>query len=238
MTTNRGKLYLIPSPLGENDPAEVIPLAVLKSLEGFRTFVVEEVRTARRYLSKAGLKGRIDSLEFHELNEHTDQATIEGYLRLFNDGNDVALISEAGLPAVADPGAQLVALAHRHGIDVVPQVGPSSLMLALMASGLNGQSFAFCGYIPAKSDERKNRLRTLEKVSGQLRQTQIIIETPYRNDSLLADILTVCNGTTRVCVAADITLPDAYIKTKTVNEWKKEGLTIGKRPCVFLLLAR
>lgn len=238
MTTNRGKLYLIPSPLGENDPAEVIPLAVLKSLEGFRTFVVEEVRTARRYLSKAGLKGRIDSLEFHELNEHTDQATIEGYLRLFNDGNDVALISEAGLPAVADPGAQLVALAHRHGIDVVPQVGPSSLMLALMASGLNGQSFAFCGYIPAKSDERKSRLRTLEKVSGQLRQTQIIIETPYRNDSLLADILTVCNGTTRVCVAADITLPDAYIKTKTVNEWKKEGLTIGKRPCVFLLLAR
>ncbi len=238
MTTNRGKLYLIPSPLGENDPAEVIPLSVLKSLEGFRTFVVEEVRTARRYLSKAGLKGRIDSLEFHELNEHTDQATIEGYLRLFNDGNDVALISEAGLPAVADPGAQLVALAHRHGIDVVPQVGPSSLMLALMASGLNGQSFAFCGYIPAKSDERKSRLRTLEKVSGQLRQTQIIIETPYRNDSLLADILTVCNGTTRVCVAADITLPDAYIKTKTVNEWKKEGLTIGKRPCVFLLLAR
>lgn len=238
MTTNRGKLYLIPSPLGENDPAEVIPLAVLKSLEGFKTFVVEEVRTARRYLSKAGLKGRIDSLEFHELNEHTDQATIEGYLRLFNDGNDVALISEAGLPAVADPGAQLVALAHRHGIDVVPQVGPSSLMLALMASGLNGQSFAFCGYIPAKSDERKSRLRTLEKVSGQLRQTQIIIETPYRNDSLLADILTVCNGTTRVCVAADITLPDAYIKTKTVNEWKKEGLTIGKRPCVFLLLAR
>lgn len=238
MTTNRGKLYLIPSPLGENDPAEVIPLAVLKSLEGFKTFVVEEVRTARRYLSKAGLKGRIDSLEFHELNEHTDQATIEGYLRLFNDGNDVALISEAGLPAVADPGAQLVALAHRHGIDVIPQVGPSSLMLALMASGLNGQSFAFCGYIPAKSDERKSRLRTLEKVSGQLRQTQIIIETPYRNDSLLADILTVCNGTTRVCVAADITLPDAYIKTKTVNEWKKEGLTIGKRPCVFLLLAR
>ena len=238
MTTNRGKLYLIPSPLGENDPAEVIPLAVLKSLEGFKTFVVEEVRTARRYLSKAGLKGRIDSLEFHELNEHTDQATIEGYLRLFNDGNDVALISEAGLPAVADPGAQLVALAHRHGIDVVPQVGPSSLMLALMASGLNGQSFAFCGYIPAKSDERKSRLRTLEKVSGQLRQTQIIIETPYRNDSLLADILTVCTGTTRVCVAADITLPDAYIKTKTVNEWKKEGLTIGKRPCVFLLLAR
>lgn len=237
METNKGKLYLIPSPLGENDPAEVIPQPVLNSLEGFRTFVVEEIRTARRYLSKAGLKGKIGDLEFHELNEHTDQATVEGYIRLFEEGNDVALISEAGLPAVADPGAQLVALAHRHGIEVVPAVGPSSLMLALMASGLNGQSFAFCGYIPAKTEERRSRLRTLEKVSGQLKQTQILIETPYRNDSLFADILAVCAPNTRVCVAANITMPDAYIKTKKVSEWKKEGLTIGKRPCVFLMLS-
>ena len=233
----KGKLYLIPSPLGENDPAEVIPGPVLKSLEGFRTFVVEEVRTARRYLSKAGLRGKIGDLEFHELNEHTDEATIEGYIRLFDGGNDVALISEAGLPAVADPGAQLVALAHRHGIEVVPCVGPSSLMMALMASGLNGQSFAFCGYIPAKTDERRNRLKTLEKVSAQLRQTQILIETPYRNDSLFADILSVCGATTRVCVACNITMPDAYIQTMKVAQWKKEGLVIGKRPCVFLLLA-
>lgn len=235
MTT--GKLYLIPSPLGENDPAEVIPGPVLKSLEGFRTFVVEEVRTVRRYLSRAGLKGRIGELEFHELNEHTDAATIEGYLKLFDDGNDVALISEAGLPAVADPGAQLVALAHRHGIEVIPAVGPSSLMLALMASGLNGQSFAFVGYIPAKTEERKSRIRQLEKLSGQLRQTQILIETPYRNDSLLGDILSVCSGSTRVCIAANITMPDAYIRTKTVSEWKKENILIGKRPCVFLILA-
>lgn len=233
----KGKLYLIPSPLGENDPAEVIPGPVLKSLEGFRTFVVEEVRTARRYLSKAGLRGKIGDLEFHELNEHTDEATIEGYIRLFDGGNDVALISEAGLPAVADPGAQLVALAHRHGIEVVPCVGPSSLMMALMASGLNGQSFAFCGYIPAKTDERRNRLKTLEKVSAQLRQTQILIETPYRNDSLFADILSVCGASTRVCVACNITMPDAYIKTMKVAQWKKEGLVIGKRPCVLLLLA-
>ncbi len=233
----KGKLYLIPSPLGENDPAEVIPGPVLKSLEGFRTFVVEEVRTARRYLSKAGLRGKIGDLEFRELNEHTDEATIEGYIRLFDGGNDVALISEAGLPAVADPGAQLVALAHRHGIEVVPCVGPSSLMMALMASGLNGQSFAFCGYIPAKTDERRNRLKTLEKVSAQLRQTQILIETPYRNDSLFADILSVCGASTRVCVACNITMPDAYIKTMKVAQWKKEGLVIGKRPCVFLLLA-
>ena len=235
--TNKGKLYLIPSPLGENDPAEVIPAPVLKSLEGFRTFVVEEVRTVRRYLSRSGLKGKIGDLEFHELNEHTDAATIEGYLKLFEDGNDVALISEAGLPAVADPGAQLVALAHRHGIEVVPAVGPSSLMLALMASGLNGQSFAFVGYIPAKTDERRAKLKTLEKVSGQLRQTQIMIETPYRNDAFFADILSVCSPSTKVCVAANITMPDAYIKTKSVAEWKKSGLTIGKRPCVFLILA-
>ena len=234
---NKGKLYLIPSPLGDNNPEEVIPAPVLKSLSGFRTFVVEEVRTARRYLSRAGLKGRIGELEFHELNEHTDAATIEGYLQLFDNGNDVALISEAGLPAVADPGAQLVALAHSHDIEVIPAVGPSSLMLALMASGLNGQSFAFCGYIPAKTDERRSRLRTLEKVSAQLKQTQILIETPYRNDSLFADILATCSASTRICVAANITMPDAYIKTKRVSAWKKEKLTIGKRPCVFLILA-
>ncbi|MBE6233515.1 MAG: SAM-dependent methyltransferase [Bacteroidales bacterium] len=234
---NKGNLYLIPSPLGDNDPAEVIPGPVLRSLEGFRTFVVEEVRTARRYLSRAGLKGRIGEIEFHELNEHTSQTEVEGLLRLFEEGNDVALISEAGLPAVADPGAQLVALAHRNGIKVIPAVGPSSLMLALMASGLNGQSFAFCGYIPAKTEERRSRLRTLEKVSGQLGQTQILIETPYRNDSLFNDILAVCNPSTRVCVAADITLPDAYIKTMKVSQWRKEGLVIGKRPCVFLILA-
>ena len=237
LQTKMGKLYLIPSPLGENDPAEVIPGPVLESLAGFKTFVVEEVRTARRYLSKAGLKGKIGDLQFFELNEHTDQATIEGYLKLFDGDNDVALISEAGLPAVADPGAQLVALAHRHGIEVVPAVGPSSLMLALMASGLIGQSFAFCGYITAKTDERRSKLRTLEKVSAQLKQTQIIIETPYRNDSMFADMLAVCGASTRICVAANITMPDAYIKTKKVSEWKKEGLVIGKRPCVFLLLA-
>ena len=234
---NKGKLYLIPSPLGDNAPEEVIPMPVLNLLSGFRTFVVEEVRTARRYLSRAGLKGRIGELEFHELNEHTDAATIEGYLKLFDNGNDVALISEAGLPAVADPGAQLVALAHSHDIEVVPSVGPSSLMLALMASGLNGQSFAFCGYIPAKTDERRSTLRTLEKVSSQLKQTQILIETPYRNDSLFADILATCNASTRVCVAANITMPDAFIKTKKVGAWKKEQLIIGKRPCVFLILA-
>jgi len=233
----KGKLYLIPSPLGDNDPAEVIPAPTLALLQGIRRYVVEEVRTARRYLSRAGLKGRIAELEFHELNEHTTQQEVEALAALFDDGQDVGLISEAGLPAVADPGATLVALCHRRGITVVPQVGPSSLMLALMASGLNGQSFAFCGYLPAKTEERRNAIRAIEKTSQAHRQTQIVIETPYRNDALFADLLQACRPSTRICVAADITLPDAYIRTKTVNEWKKENLIIGKRPCVFLILA-
>ena len=225
MTTSgdKGKLYLVPSPLGDNAPEEVIPGPVLEILGRIETFVVEETRTARRYLSKAGLKGHIDGLEFHELNEHTSREEIEGYLSLFDGGNDVALISEAGLPAVADPGAQLVALAHRH--------------VALMSSGLNGQSFAFCGYLPAKRDERRSKLKSIEKISAASGQTQIFIETPYRNDSMMEDILSVCRPETRLCIAADITLPDAFIRTASVGEWKKSGVTIGKRPCVFIIQA-
>ena len=233
----KGKLYLIPSPLGDNDPAEVIPAPTLALLQGIRRYVVEEVRTARRYLSRAGLKGHISELEFHELNEHTTPEEVEALASLFDDGQDVGLISEAGLPAVADPGAALVALCHRHGITVVPQVGPSSLMLALMASGLNGQSFAFCGYLPAKTEERRNAVKAIEKASQAHKQTQIVIETPYRNDSFFAELLQTCRPSTRICVAADITLPDAFIRTRTVSECKKENLIIGKRPCVFLILA-
>ena len=233
---SKGRLLLIPSPLGDNDPLEVIPGPVLDALQSISTFVVEEVRTARRYLSKAGLKGKIGDLEFHQLNEHTTPAEVESYLSLFDDGRDVGLITEAGLPAVADPGAQLVALCHSHGIEVIPFVGPSSLMLALMASGLNGQSFAFLGYLPAKTEERRAALRNIEKRSSAANQTQIFIETPYRNDSLFKDILSSCQGRTRITVAANITMPDAYIRTLSVAQWKKENLVIGKRPCVFLLL--
>lgn len=234
---DKGTLYLIPSPLGDNDPAEVISAPALEKLRQLDCFVVEEVRTARRYLSRAGLKGHIEALEFHELNEHTSHAEVESYLALFEGGRDVGLISEAGLPAVADPGASLVDLCHRHGIRVVPYVGPSSLMLALMASGLNGQAFAFAGYIPAKSEERKAAIRRLEKRSAAGRETQILIETPYRNDSLLSDLLQTLSGKTRLTVAADLTLPDAYIETRTVSRWKEHPVTVGKRPCVFLFLA-
>lgn len=233
----KGKLYLIPSPLGDNEPAEVIPGPVLSLLQGLHTYVVEEVRTARRYLSRAGLKGHIDGLEFHILNEHSSEAEVEALKELFEGGQDVGLITEAGLPAVADPGSALVALCHRHGIEVVPLTGPSSLMLALMASGLNGQSFAFVGYLPAKTDERRSAIRALEKDSAAHRQTKIFIETPYRNDSMFTDLLAICSAHTRICIAANITMPDTYIRTKTVIEWKKDKIIIGKRPCVFLILA-
>ena len=234
---NYGKLYLIPTPLGEGNPADVLPAPVLEVLPTLDRFVVEETRTARRFLSAAGLKGHIGDLEFHELNEHTAPAQVEAFLPLFADGHNVGLLSEAGLPAVADPGALLVALCHRHGIEVVPLVGPSSLMLALMASGLNGQSFAFVGYIPAKTEERRNALKGLEKRSAQYHQTQILIEPPYRNDALFADILQCLSGHTQLCVAANLTCPDQYICTRRVADWKSHPVTIGKRPCVFLILS-
>ena len=233
---SKGKLYLIPSPLGDNDPAEVIPGPTLELLKRISTYVVEEARTVRRYLSRAGLKGHIEELRMVELNEHSTSEEVEAMLSLFDDGCDVGLISEAGLPAVADPGAALVELCHRKGIEVVPQVGPSSLMLALMGSGLNGQSFAFRGYLPAKTDERRTAIREVERISGSLHQTQIFIETPYRNDSLLADLLQCLNPSTRLCIAADLTLESQTIISKSVGEWKKSGFTVGKRPCVFLIL--
>ncbi|MCR4824305.1 MAG: SAM-dependent methyltransferase [Bacteroidales bacterium] len=233
---NPGKLYLIPTPLGDNDPAEVLPQQVLERACSLHCFVVEELRTARRFLSRYGLRGHIDELDFHVLNEHTTPAEVEALLPLF-EGQDVGLLSEAGLPAVADPGAALVALCHRHAIPVVPMVGPSSLMLALMASGLNGQSFAFRGYIPAKTEERRAALRELEKQSRALNQSQILIETPYRNDSLLADMIQGLSPATRLCVAADLTLPSQFIRTDTIAGWRRTPAAIGKRPCVFIILA-
>lgn len=230
-----GKLYLIPTPLGEYGPEQVLPAPALELIKGINLFFVEEIRTARRFLSAAGLKGHIEELEFHEINEHSTPEQISGYAALLGT-RDAALISEAGLPAVADPGAQLVAMAHQKGVEVVPQVGPSSLMMALMSSGLNGQCFAFTGYLPVKPDARRNAIKELEHTAQRLNQSQIIIETPYRNDALMADLLAVCKPSTRICVAAEITCPGQMIRTRTVAQWRKEPLTIGKRPCVFVVL--
>lgn len=230
-------MYLLPSPLGEGDPKQVIPSGVMELLPALDCFFAEELRTVRRYLSKAGLKGRLDSVRMYELNEHTGQGEIESYLDILLRGESAALVSEAGLPAVADPGAQLVALAHNHDIKVVPLSGPSSLMMALMASGMNGQCFAFTGYLPVKGAERRERIRSIEKISRQMCQSQIIIETPYRNQSLFEELIGVCSPDTRLCVAANITMEDEFIKTKTVARWRSAPVEIGKRPCVFVLMA-
>lgn len=232
----KGRLFLIPTPLGEYSPSLALPTPVLNLLPEISLYFVEELRTARRFLSAAGLRGHIEELELYELNEHTTRERIEQYALLLGS-RDAALISEAGLPAVADPGALLVELAHRRGVEVVPQVGPSSLMMALMSSGMNGQCFAFTGYLPVRREERREAVLSLEKTSASLRQSQIIIETPYRNDSLLEDILAVCRPSTRVCIAADITLPTQLIRTRTVAEWRKSPVVIGKRPCVFVVMA-
>lgn len=228
------RLYLIPTPLGDYPPQLVLPPAVLEIIPTIRVFFVEELRSARRFLSSAGLKGHIDELELHELNEHSTPEDILSMAPLLESG-DSALISEAGLPAVADPGAQLVALAHERNVEVFPMVGPSSLMMALMSSGMNGQCFAFNGYIPVKAAERRAGILELERISIQRRQTQIVIETPYRNDSLISDILSLCRPSTRVCIAADISNPRQFIRTRTVAEWKKAVPVIGKRPCVFII---
>lgn len=229
-----GRLYLIPTPLGDYPPQRVLTPEVLAILPTVEVFFVEELRTARRFLSAAGLKGHIEALELHEINEHTSPEQISALSALL-EGRTAALISEAGLPAVADPGAQLVALAHEKGIEVLPQVGPSSLMMALMSSGMNGQCFAFTGYLPVKPDERRARIAELERRSAREGQSQIVIETPYRNDALFADLLSVCHPRTRLCIAADITLPTQTICTKEVAAWRKAVPVIGKRPCVFII---
>ncbi|MDR1405743.1 MAG: SAM-dependent methyltransferase [Prevotellaceae bacterium] len=233
-----GKLYLIPAPIGAGAVDDVIPQGTLAVLRRLTYFVVEELRTARRYLSKAGVAAPIDTLTFFTLNEHTAPEAVAPFLQPALEGNDIGLLSEAGVPAVADPGAVLVRLAHAKSVEVVPLVGPSSLLLALMASGLNGQSFAFAGYLPVKPHERQQRIKHLERLSASGNQTQLFIETPYRNLSLFAAILESAAPGTLVCVAANLTQPDAFVHTASVAEWKAAAVPdIHKKPCIFLLLA-
>ena len=202
-----------------------------------RTFIVEELRTARRFLKKAGYPHAIDDTEFHLLNEHTTHGEIGGYLDAIDRGENVGLLSEAGLPCVADPGAMIVCVAQRRGIEVVPLVGPSSLMLALMASGLNGQSFAFNGYLPVERNQRAGAIRRLEERAHREHQTQIFIEAPYRNNQLLEALCTVLQPNTSICVACDLTLPTQQIRTLTAKQWQKDRAKVNlhKRNTVFLL---
>lgn len=232
----QGKLYLIPTTLGGENWGDVIPQLVADISRSIKHFVVEDVRTARRYLSKLGMPVPIDSLHFELLNEHTSETEVANLLKPIFDGQSVGLLSEAGVPAVADPGANLVALAQRRGVQVVPLTGPSSIILALMASGLNGQSFAFVGYLPVKSPDREKRIRQLEQRARDEHQTQLFIEAPYRNNQLLSSLLATLSPDTLLCIAADITLPTEFIVTKRVKEWTKNLPDLHKRPTIFAVL--
>ena len=222
-------LYAIPTALG-GPPAEVLPPATLSKVRALRDFAVENAKSARAFLGALGMPVR--EINVLELERCADA------LAPLREGRDMGLLSEAGCPAIADPGALLVEAAHREGVRVVPLVGPSSLLLALMASGLEGQRFAFCGYLPREAADREKKIRALEKRSRSEDETEIFIETPYRNDALLASLLASCHSRTRLCVASDLTLPSESVKTRTVAEWNKAPPEIGKRPTVFLLLAR
>ena len=228
-------LYAIPAPLGSS-PAESLPAPALERIRLLKDFVAENAKSARAFLSAAGCKPR--ELSVTELSEHTPAADVANLLQPLRDGRPLGLLSEAGCPAIADPGALLVEAAHAEGFRVVPLVGPSSITLALMASGLEGQRFAFCGYLPRDTGERAKRIRELEARSRKERETEIFIETPYRNDALLSALLETCAPATRLCVAADLTLSSESVSTKTIADWRGTPPSIGKRPAVFLLLSR
>lgn len=229
---------MIPCPISEERGVwDVLPKANLDVMNSLDYFIVENVRSARRFLSKAGIERKIDELEFVELNEHTTAvAEVEKMLKPVLAGRSAGVISEAGVPGVADPGADIVALAHRKGVRVVPLVGPSSILMSVMASGLNGQSFAFVGYIPVKDNERIKRLKELERRAMTENQAQLFIEAPYRNVKLFECLVKSLSPKLRLTIAADITSPEEYIKTLTVEEWRKLGVPdIAKRPTIFIL---
>ena len=228
-------LYLIPVTLGETPINNVLPQYNSEIISGIRHFIVEDVRSARRFLRKVDSQFDIDGSQFYELNKHTAPEAVSGYLKPLQAGLPVGVISEAGCPAVADPGADVVAIAQRKGLKVVPLVGPSSIILSVMASGFNGQSFAFNGYLPVKPDERAKALRKLEQRVYNENQTQIFIETPYRNGKMVEDILAHCRPQTKLCIAANLTCEGEFAKTRTLKEWKGKLPDLSKIPCIFLL---
>lgn len=234
----KGTIYMIPCPISdERDMWDVLPKANLDVMNSLDYFIVENTRSARRFLSRAGVARRIEELEFVELNEHTTSSgDVERMLKPVLEGRSAGVISEAGVPGVADPGADIVALAHRKGVRVVPLVGPSSILMSVMASGLNGQSFAFVGYLPIKDGERLKRLKELERRALQERQAQLFIEAPYRNVKLFETMLKTLQPNIRLTVATDITSPEEFILTLEVAEWRKRGVPdMAKRPTIFLL---
>lgn len=231
----KGKLYLIPSFLSDSSQSKVFPEWNAEIIYSLDEFIVEEIKTARRFLRKIGYKNPFDEVEFHILNEHTDITKIHSYLNCINTGNSIGLLSEAGTPCIADPGAEIVKIAHIANIQVIPLIGPSSIMLALMASGFNGQNFIFHGYLPIDKKERIKKLKKLEHNAFKLNQTQIFIETPYRNNQMFRSIIDNCSAETFLCVACNITSGDEDISTKTIREWRKSVPDLHKKPVVFLI---
>ena len=230
-----GKLYLIPTTLGDTEPLEVMPLSVKKVIEEVDFFIVENEKTARRFIKKITPKKSQSSLHLMSLDKYAEELETRTYLDVCKNGTHVGLLSEAGVPAVADPGATIVKLAHEKGIQVVPLVGPSSILMAMMSPGMNGQNFAFNGYLPIDKGERKKAIKELEKLSLDKNQSQIFIETPYRNEKMFADLKAALSPTTNLCIAADITLTSEYIKTLAVKDWKHQSPDLHKKPAIFII---
>jgi 16S rRNA (cytidine1402-2'-O)-methyltransferase len=230
-----GKLYLIPTTLGEMNPEDVLPQTIKRSIDFIDHYIVENEKTARRFIKTVHPEKKQPSLHISVLNKHTETHEHQEFIKPLLNGQNIGLMSEAGCPGVADPGAVIVKLAHEKGIQVVPLVGPSSILLAVMASGMNGQSFAFNGYLPIDKGEKKSALKNFEKLSFEKNQSQLFIETPYRNNKLIEDLLVTLQPNTNLCIACDITLPTEYIKTLAVKDWKKQKVDLHNRPCIFII---
>jgi 16S rRNA (cytidine1402-2'-O)-methyltransferase len=236
-TPSYGRLYLIPTTLGDNEPLEVLPISIKRTIESIDHYIVENEKSARHFIKKISSGTSQSGLQMLVLNKFTDPEVLPTFLEPCLLGKNVGIISEAGCPGIADPGADIVHIAHRKGIQVVPLVGPSSILLSLMASGLNGQNFAFNGYLPIEGSERKSSLKKLERISREHNQTQICIETPYRNDKLFSELTKTLSPGTLLCVASEITLASEYIATKFISEWKGISLDLHKKPTIFLFQA-
>ena len=230
-----GKLYLIPTTMGECDPMDVLPQTVKRTIDFIDHYIVENEKTARKSIKEVHPDKKQSDLILFTLNKRTEVKEHLEFIQPLLEGKNVGLMSEAGCPGVADPGAVIVKLAHDKGIQVVPLVGPSSILLAMMASGMNGQSFTFHGYLPIEKDEKKASFKSLERISFEKNQSQIFIETPYRNNKLFEDLIQTLNPETHLCIATDITLPTEYIKTKKIVAWKKETIDLHKRPTIFII---
>ena len=230
-----GKLYLIPTTMGDCEPMDVLPQTVKRCLDFIDDYIVENEKTARKFIKSVQPEKVQASLRLSALNKHTEISEHNKMIQPCLEGKNIGLMSEAGCPGIADPGAVIVKIAHEKGIQVVPLVGPSSILLAMMASGMNGQSFTFNGYLPIDKSEKKSALKSLEKLSHDKNQSQIFIETPYRNNKLLEDLIQTLQPNTYLCVATDITLPTEYIKTLRVNDWKKTKVDLHNRPTIFII---